>query len=49
MKTVADVKAAYEDALAHLDERTRLPFVVARGGRKTTLVLDFTEDTEKED
>ena len=49
VKTVADVKAVYEDALAHLDERTRLPFVVARGGRKTTLVLDFTEDTEKED
>lgn len=49
VRTVADVKAVYADALAHLAERTRLPVVIARGGRRTTLVLDFTEDTEKED
>ena len=49
VKTVAEVKAVYEDSIAKLEERTRLPFVVMRRGRRTTLVLDYTEDTEEED
>ena len=49
VKTVADVKAVYEDSLAKLSERTRLPIVISRNGRRTTLVLDYNEDTEKED
>ena len=49
VKTVADVKAVYEESLAKLSERTRLPIVISRNGRRTTLVLDYNEDTEKED
>ena len=49
VKTVADVKSVYEESLAKLPERTRLPIVISRNGRRTTLVLDYNEDTEKED
>jgi serine protease Do len=49
VKTVAEVKTVYEDSIAKLEEKTRLPFVVMRRGRRTTLVLDYTEDTEEED
>ena len=49
VKSVADVKAEYEKSLAGLPDKTRIPLVVMRNGRRTTLVLDYTEDTEKED
>ena len=49
VKTVAEVKAEYDKALAALPDKTRVPLVVLRNGRRTTLVLDYTEDTEKED
>ena len=49
IKTVADVKAEYAKALAALPGKTRVPIVVMRNGRRTTLVLDYTEDIEKED
>ena len=49
VKTVADVKSAYEDSMARLAERTRMPIVIIRRGRRTTLVLDYTEDTDEED
>lgn len=49
VKTVADVKALYEESVAKLAERTRLPIAISRNGRRTTLVLDYAEDTEKED
>jgi serine protease Do len=49
VKSVAEVKAEYEKSLAGLPDRTRIPVVVMRNGRRTTLVLDYTEDTEKED
>ena len=49
IKTVADVKDEYAKALAALPGKTRVPIVVMRNGRRTTLVLDYTEDTEKED
>ena len=35
--------------MKNLDTRTKMPVTVSRNGRKTTLVLDYTEDTEKED
>ena len=49
VKSVAEVKAEYEKSLAGLPDKTRIPLVVMRNGRRTTLVLDYTEDTEKED
>ena len=49
VKSVADVKAEYEKTLAALPDKTRIPLVVMRNGRRTTLVLDYAEDTEKED
>ncbi|MBO4447912.1 MAG: PDZ domain-containing protein, partial [Kiritimatiellae bacterium] len=49
VKTVADVKAEYEKSLKALPDKTRLPIVIMRNGRRTTLVLDYAEDTEKED
>lgn len=49
VKSVAEVKTEYEKSLAGLPDKTRIPLVVMRNGRRTTLVLDYTEDTEKED
>ena len=49
VKSVAEVKADYEESLAGLPHRTRIPPVVTPNGPRTTLVLDYTEDTEKED
>ena len=49
VKSVSDVKSEYEKTLAGLPDKTRIPIVVMRNGRRTTLVLDYTEDTEKED
>ncbi len=49
VKTVADVKAEYEKSLKALPDKARLPLVIMRNGRRTTLVLDYAEDTEKED
>jgi len=49
VRSVADVKAEYEKSLAALPDKTRIPLVVMRNGRRTTLVLDYAEDTEKED
>ena len=49
VKSVAEAKAEYEKSLAGLPDKTRIPLVVMRNGRRTTLVLDYTEDTEKED
>ena len=43
------LKAAYGESLAGLGERTRVSVAVLRGGRRTTLVLDYADDTEKED
>ena len=49
VKTVAEAKAIYEASLANLAVRTKLPITVSRNGRSTTLILDYTEDTEKDD
>ncbi len=49
VKTVADVKKLYADAMAEISTRTKVTVTVLRGGRPTALVLDYTEDTEKED
>ena len=49
VKKLEDVKTAYEEALASIGERTRVAVEIARGGRPAALVLDYTEDTEKED
>ena len=49
VKTVAEAKAIYEESMKNLETRTKMPVSVSRNGRVTTLVLDYTEDTEKED
>ena len=49
VKTLADVRQAYDKALADVGERTKVAIEVTRGGRPAALVLDYTEDTEKED
>jgi serine protease Do len=49
VKSVAEAKAAYEASMKNLERRTKMPVTVSRNGRPTTLVLDYTEDTEKED
>lgn len=49
VKTLKDVKDAYSEALAAIGERTKAAIEVSRGGRPAALVLDYAEDTEKED
>ncbi len=49
VKTVAETKAIYEESMKNLETRTKMPVTVSRNGRIATLVLDYTEDTEKED
>ena len=49
VKTVAEAKAIYEESMKNLETRTKMPVTVSRNGRIATLVLDYTEDTEKED
>ena len=49
VKTLKDVKDAYNEALAAIDKRTKTAIEVSRGGRPAALVLDYAEDTEKED
>lgn len=49
IKTIADVKEVYQETLAGLPETSKITFSVIRDGRPVELVLDFTEDTEKED
>lgn len=43
-----DVAAIYDDAMAHLDERTKIAVVVERRGRRVPLALNYFEDPEKE-
>ena len=43
-----DVAAVYDDAMAHLDERTKIAVVVERRGRRVPLALNYFEDPEKE-
>ena len=49
VRSIADVRSAYADSLVSIPDRTRTPIVILRAGRTTTLVLDYAEDTEKED
>ena len=49
VKTLKDVKEVYDEALAAIGERTKIAIEVARGGLPAALVLDYAEDTEKED
>jgi len=49
VKTLKDVKDAYNEALAAIGKRTKTAIEVSRGGRPAALVLDYAEDTEKED
>ena len=49
VRSIADVKVIYELAMENIEKVTKAPIVVSRNGRKTTLLLDYTEDTEKED
>lgn len=49
VRSIADVRSAYADSLVGIPDRTRTPIVILRAGRTTTLVLDYAEDTEKEE
>lgn len=49
VKTVAEAKEVYAASLENLETRTKMSVAVSRNGRIATLVLDYTEDTEKED
>ena len=40
---------SYEKSLKGLPDKSRIAIVVIRNRRQTTLVLDFTEDTEDEE
>ncbi len=46
--TLEDLSAIYDDAMAHLDERTKIDVVVERRGRRVPLKLNYFEDPEKE-
>ena len=44
-----EIRGIYDAALAAIGDRTKIAIEVARGGRPAALVLDYAEDTEKED
>ena len=46
--TLEEISAIYDDAMAHLDERTKIDVVVERRGRRVPLKLNYFEDPEKE-
>ena len=46
--TLEEIAALYDEALARLDERTKIGFVVERRGRRIPLTLNYLEDPEKE-
>ena len=46
--TLEELSAIYDDAMAHLDERTKIDVVVERRGRRVPLKLNYFEDPEKE-
>ena len=46
--SLEDLSAIYDDAMAHLDERTKIDVVVERRGRRVPLKLNYFEDPEKE-
>ncbi len=46
--TLDDIAAIYDDAMAHLDEKTKIAVVVERRGRRIPLTLNYFEDPEKE-
>ena len=48
VSTLDDLAAVYDDAMAHLAERTRIPLVVERRGRRVPITLNYFEDPEKE-
>lgn len=48
VKTVAELDGIYVQALKDLPAKSRANLEVLRGGRKTQVVLNYLEDTEKE-
>ena len=46
--TLEELGAIYDDAMAHLDERTKIGLVVERRGRRVPITLNYFEDPEKE-
>ena len=46
--TVADVDAIYKAAMNKLDEKTKMRMTVIRNRREIQIVLNYLEDTEKE-
>ena len=49
VKTIADLDPIYERALKGLPERHKMNLTVSRKGREMQFVLNYLEDTEKED
>jgi len=49
VKTLADLDPIYEAALKELPSKHKMRFVVSRKGREMQFVLNYLEDTEKED
>jgi serine protease Do len=48
VKTLPEVKEVYDEAIARIDEDTRIMFTVLRNGLLRLVVLDFARDFEKE-
>ncbi len=49
IKTVADLKAVYDEALANLATQTQIGIDILRRGRNTHLILNYRHDPDKED
>lgn len=49
IKTMADLKAVYDEAIANLDSRTQLGIETMKQGRTRTFILNYRVDTEKDD
>ena len=48
VKTVEELSALYDEALKNIETKSKMTVDILRRGRKTQLVLNYLEDTEKE-
>ena len=48
VKTVEELSAMYDEALKNIETKSKMTVDILRRGRKTQLVLNYLEDTEKE-
>ncbi|MCR5415060.1 MAG: trypsin-like peptidase domain-containing protein [Kiritimatiellae bacterium] len=49
IKSVAELKAVYDDAMEHIDERTQIGVDIIRRGSQQHFILNYRQDPDKEE